>query len=156
MSANMVGEIHIDALITAGLQVQRWAGESEMYWYHPGADGHMKQHRLNDGTASAVGAMLLAENQRSVNYRYSEDEAAPAYTYRPMPGEANPVDILKAIQGFEYQSCETPDWYESVAHSFCQALRHRMISRLPGYRDSGAWEITSRNFFRDSKTCVSP
>jgi hypothetical protein len=53
-----------------------------------------------------------------------------------------PVEVLKAISCYEYQSCEHPEWEESEAKAFCEALRDLMIGRLPGY-DEAAWEVKS-------------
>jgi len=92
---------------------------------------------LNRETADAVGHMLLAENFRSVNHRYAEaNEPEGFFAYRRSLQGCNPVVILKAIDCYEYQTCEHPEWEQSEAHAFCQALRKRMISMLPGYEDA--------------------
>ena len=147
MSAYMVSDEHIDALLTAAVQFLPHLQESPLrYWW----DGQSRYVRRED--ADRVGTMLRAENQKSVNYRYSEDEAPQPYAFQTMRGDFAPVDILKAIQGFEYQACEHPEFRTSEAYAFCDALRHRMINRLPGYRDSGAWSINNRDFFRTGAT----
>ncbi|MGH3900427.1 MAG: hypothetical protein ACRDTA_19720 [Pseudonocardiaceae bacterium] len=57
-------------------------------------------------TAGRVGAMSLAENTRSVNYLHEEGCWEPVYLFHPLPGTPDPLAVLKAIAGLEYQSCE--------------------------------------------------
>jgi hypothetical protein len=89
--------------------------------------------------------MLLAENRRSVDHRYAEEEWEQPYLFKRLPGVPNPVAVLKALDGFEYQACEHPEWEKSEAHAFVQALRKRAISKLPGYEEDGHWGVSSGN-----------
>ena len=52
----------------------------------------------------------------------------------------SPVQCLKMIDCYEYQSREGADWERSVARAFCEALRRRLIGALPGYEDA-AWGV---------------
>ena len=118
----------------------------------PGMVDHMAPRRreLTLETANQVGAMLAAENRRSVDHRYNETEMEDFYTFTRYPGsgdsvapgtpQLDPVQVLKAIACYEYQSCEHPEWETSEAHEFCIMLRHATIARLPGY-EAAAWEI---------------
>lgn len=63
MSAFIVDKAHIDALVAAGLKSQYGC---ELTWRY--AD---EWRKLNHTNATEVGAMLMAENVRSVEYRYS-------------------------------------------------------------------------------------
>ena len=106
--------------------------------------------------ADRVGAMLWSENVRSVCFRYDEPEDADELPgpvgfgvldvagYRFGPGvflpDVDPVAVLKAIDGYEYQSCEHPGWEASEAHAFCEALRRAAIGCLPGYAEA-SWEV---------------
>lgn len=118
-----------------------------------------KRRELTPETADRVGAMLWSENARSVAYRYDEDYdeipgpndfgvmALAGYRYEgqrlsasPLHAQVDPVAVLKACDGFEYQSCEHPDWESSEAHAFLDALRRKMIRALPGYADAD-WSI---------------
>lgn len=162
MSCFEVGSTHIDALLTAGLNVGRYG---PLRWYVPSDDTegdyeqgepwgpeaikHYQQRRreLTEETAGMVGAMLVAENRRSVDYRYDEAEEEEPYVFNALQGRPDPVVVLKAIACYEYQACETPDWEESEAYAFCQALRHRMIGALPGYDDADGWEVSDRRVF---------
>mgnify|MGYP001565145511 CR=1 FL=1 len=167
MSAFMVNKTHLDYLITAGLRYTRhgalsWFAPAEeppeetthqrgQPW-GPGAVAYAATRRreLTAETADRVGAMLAAENRRSVDHRYNEDELEEFYTFTRYPGSGergsasrptlDPIQVLKAISCYEYQSCEHPEWEQSEAHDFCRVLRHTVVAALPGY-DEAAWEI---------------
>lgn len=99
---------------------------------------------LNAGSAEAVGAMLVAQNQRSVSFRYGDDDGAdndmePVYQHGPTRSYS-PVGLLKIIKCYEYQSCETPDWDTSEAHNFCAALKDQLVHLLPAW-DDAPWAI---------------
>lgn len=165
MSAFVVSKIHIDALVTAGLAFDRygplrwmtrdlteeeqrtgyaegepWGPESVSIW-------RRLSRELTRDTAEQVGAMLWAENVRSVNHRYAEEEWEEVYTFERLPGTVNPIVVLKAISCYEYQSCEHPEWERSEARRFCDSLRKHMINHLPGMDDAAGWEINDRYVF---------
>lgn len=169
MSAFEVDKTHLDAMVTAGMVwgmphrhdgPLRWMVAPETHpdyerAFQPGEPwGPLAskvyedcRRELTRETAGRVGAMLAAENRRSVDFRYDEEEIEEPYVYRELEGPPCPVIVLKAISCYEYQSCETPDWPKSEAHAFCRALEQRAISNLPGYRDADAWEITDPRVF---------
>lgn len=161
MSAFIVDPIHIDALVTAGLEFSRPYG---LHWYdvdpdeldHDDVADH--HHELTYETAGRTAVMLYAENCASVLYRYPQDtiQSAPGlidkptpdeYEFRKLPGTPKPVDVLSALACYEYQSCEHPGWKTSEAKRFCDALRAACIRRLPGY-ENAPWEIVDRDIFR--------
>ena len=124
MSAFMVDNDLIDLLVSA-------AG-GKLSWYHNDV-----WHYATDPTE--VGRMLLAENRRSIDYRYSEHEPVPDYTFRRVTGIGEAISdaqVAQAIFCFDYQACETPDWETSEAYAFCQALKDQLLRELPGYRDA--------------------
>lgn len=112
MSAYVVGKEHIDALVNAGRQ---YAGLADQ-----------RPEWLN-----ACGSMLWTENYRSVNYRYTEDEATPEYQATLIGFELAPVPVLKAIDCYEYQACEHPEWETSAAHDYVEALRQAIFGQHP-------------------------
>lgn len=146
MSAFIVDKAHIDTLVQAGLAYGR---RYTLAWYHdhePEAGASRTRtntrHELSRQTADRVGAMLWNTNRASVDYRYEEANDREVYRYRhnsrlPMA----PVAVLKAIDCYEYQSCEHPEWASSEAHAFCSVLRKAMIRALPGYEEA-AWAIS--------------
>lgn len=158
MSAFVVSKDHIDAMVALAIK----PGNIRFTWYASDPDGvewtgdheayardlqaiH-REGRLD--RAHEIGRMLAFENAASVLYRYPDhdnSEYVPDWTtdgsYR-YPGNTrrpSPVEGLKIISCFEYQSCEHPGWKDSEARRFCEALRHELINRLPGY-DEAPWE----------------
>jgi hypothetical protein len=170
VSAYVVDEAHIHFLVNAGLSLTsrldsklRWfvrplTDEEKDVAYRPGeawGPGAMSvygelRRELTDKNTGWVGAMLWAENARSVNHRYNEEEWEQPYLFRRLPGVPNPVAVLKALDGFEYQSCEHPGWETSEAHSFCASLRKTAIRRLKGY-DDAPWEVTNLDLLQVMK-----
>ena len=133
MSAFVVGNKHISAM----LQVMGtcYPGDCCSYYWQG------ERHYVN-GKSREVGQILVDENYRSVNYRYSEngepEEFAPDYTVRTL----SPVEVIKACDCYLYQSCETPDWKETEAYAIVRMIRERAIRRLPGY-EKAEWGISS-------------
>ena len=129
MSAFIVGKDHIDALVRAHQTYNRGLMSAEL---------------------AEVGAMLWAENVKSVQYRYPQDngdelpgpincEWASPYTFPNDTPLLAPVGLLKALSCYEYQSCEHPGWATSEAHKWVERTRTHAISHLPGWEEA-AWE----------------
>ncbi len=140
MSAYIVDEEHIRYLVNAGLSLNTYG---KMTWYSHGTaiEPPRKLGELHDGNASEIGMMLWRENRASVDARYREENLPMIYTH-DRPGAKihaiDPVQVLKSISCYEYQTCEHNGWYESVARAFCEGLRGLAINKLPGY-DAAAW-----------------
>ena len=88
-------------------------------------------------TGDEIVELLEFENLLSVGYRYTGQVAfpvlmAPTWTFT----NVEPVQLLKAIECYEYQACEHPEWDGSKAAALCKALKATAITKLPGY--SGA------------------
>ncbi|MFH1186274.1 MAG: hypothetical protein V1755_14745 [Chloroflexota bacterium] len=168
MSAFVVSKKHIDFLLAAGLDLAQ-RDRTRLCWLVPAAlvpevfergefEGPAAQQEfekharyLDEGTADGVGSMLLTENIRSVNHRYADEQPEEDSLYifarwkkidpfTHCREELDPVAVLKAISCFEYQSMEHPEWDNSEAHAFCDALRHLAITHLPGWKDA-LWVI---------------
>lgn len=150
MSAYVVSLPHINALVEAAQRPGKdHFGPVSWYWGNP---SRSRKAEWNEG--DSIGKMLLAENIKSVAYRYREPETSnelpgpiplptvEGYTFEHPRISLGQVAILKALDGYEYQSCEHPGWEKSEARAFCEALRSRMIHELPGY-DDAEWEIAS-------------
>jgi hypothetical protein len=98
---------------------------------------------------TATGQILWDSNIESVQHRYraSSVEQLPGptgetyvYTHQLGGKPVNPLAVLKAIQSYQYQSCEHPGWATCNAKRFTDALRMLAIRNLPGYGDA-SWEI---------------
>lgn len=130
MSAFVVDVEHIHMLVDAAV--------NRKVRYHHGDETQW----VRADTADHVGTFLLAENLASVNYRYSEDGVVPRYEYRRPAIPATPVEVLKGLDCYIYQSCEHPDWAGSEAKAFCDELQDAAIADLPGY-DEAPWRWTA-------------
>jgi hypothetical protein len=178
MSAYMVDEVHIDALVLAGLVLQpanhgplRWfdrdlepveerdAHEAGQPWGPRAVElAEQRRRELTLESAGQVGRMLLAENQRSVNHRYNEVEIEPLYDFdevlwryqRTAGLDLDPVKVLRAIAGYEYQACEHPQWERSEACHYLDALRRLCISQLAGYDRATSSPSSLDDIRRDS------
>ncbi len=158
MSAYIVDEGHIDALVTAAMELtdpgwqMRWIelAPPEPTDYERGqvsgstavASFEARVRRMVPENASHVGRMLLFENMRSVAHRYDEALELPDYDYQRLARRLTPVEVLLAISGYEYQACEHPGWEGSEAHAFCAALTKEAIRKLPGCGEADTWEVT--------------
>jgi hypothetical protein len=138
MSAYIVHEKHILALVRAATQGR----DRTFRWFHN--DRWHELERFDNDRATEVGQMLWDANARSVDTRYGTDDGLLPYTHNPSPHYAHiePVAALKAIDGYEYQSCEVSDWEETEAYAFVNTLRRKMIHALPGYDDAN-WAIAA-------------
>lgn len=158
MSAWIVSKEHIDALVSAALVVAQ-EDRSSFRWYD--ADGNHSHELTYTDTvrANQVGRMLWAENLASINARYTDTiehpencpgpndfngiETVADYTFKRTP-RIPPVAILKAINCYEYQTCEHEGWPTSQAKAFCDSLTASVINSLPGY-DESPWGIDASN-----------
>ena len=105
-------------------------------------------------TAQRIAKGLARENIRSVAYRYPDstdgdrpgpclkdadiEEAAAIYAayFIANPQNLRPIDVLKLCQGWDYQSCETDDWKDTLAWQQVDWIRSAAIRSLPGYEDA--------------------
>jgi hypothetical protein len=132
---------HIHVLVWAGI----WLGEAQqliLEWSHcDDADKWTTRYLARD-TADEVGQMLVDTNAHAVNKERCTDEQY-VYSYEPpQHHEWQIVEILKAIDFYEYQGAQNDDWPYSQAFYFCFALRARAIRHMPGYL-TAPWHITA-------------
>lgn len=169
MSAFVVGDATIDVMLDCLIAaVSQRPYFSRLYWRDAaGQPKFFDRHDAEDiEKLTALGNMLLAENARSVGFRYSEGQnpCALLYRYRPAPREVwlhpagrTPSSVitanaaLKNIACYEYQTCECDDWEDTEAYRFCAALKERIAeTALPG-RNDDPWGFTDRDLGREEK-----
>lgn len=95
--------------------------------------------------ATRYAAILLAENVRSVRYRYPDDigdyeEIRISAREVLNTPSFKPVEILKLCASLNYQSCETDDWQTTKAYDLLQQIKDAAIQLLPGYEEA-RWSI---------------
>lgn len=131
MSAFIVNETHIDALVTYAVN------KRASYW------DEINQTRVDITTFNAdrIGQILHDENVRSVNYRYAETDKSDEYRWHFYTKPLSAAQVIKACDCLDYQSCETPDWEESTAWRILQEIKSTAMRHIPGY-ESAEWEIS--------------
>ena len=151
MSAYLLSRGHIRYLVEAALHLEPESfqegcrREGLRSYYHGG-----KRREVNSATADALGLMLWTECAKSVGARYPNDGPddlpgpvgdGPRFGYvHQLAWDAHlePVQVIKAIRCYEYQSCEHAGWEASEAKAFCAALLVHAASCLPGY-EAAEW-----------------
>jgi hypothetical protein len=106
-------------------------------------------------TGDEVGQVLVDANVASIEYRYpdtighTENCPGPCEPYWVEPyawkggRRLTALQALAAINGFEYQACERPDWEDSEAYRLLESLKASLVHFIPGYRAAAdaAWAI---------------
>lgn len=107
---------------------------------------NFNQHEL----ASLYADTLYQENVRSVRARYPNDkwDDLPGPCIKPLhmlvksehfqhrKWRMTPVEILVMLNSWEYQSCETEDWKQTVAFRLANSIKSAAIRSLPGYEQA--------------------
>lgn len=128
MSAFIVNDYHINALITYGVQnnAQYWTGKEWVYF--------------NEDTAWSLATKLYRANVQSVNSRYKQRTRSTGFKYKPVGvSHLLPADIIRACDCLDYQSCERKEWERSQAKKALIAIREKAIDALA--KCSSAWEL---------------
>lgn len=131
MSAFIVSDTHINALV-------RYASRHNVRAFY-GNPLAMFQVKDNE---QAAAELLLAENVKSVNYRYRDNEVM-SITYDRGAPILTAIQAIKAAQCLRYQSCEHSDYEDSIAFKLIEAIIADAIPRLDGY-ESAQWGITDK------------
>ena len=103
-----------------------------------------------------VGRILWAENHESVAHRYSErydEEIVDEYRYQDPGFAPTCAEAARALSCLAYQSCEHPEWDESIALGIVQALRVGLLDALAGV-DTAPWAWSEREI-RDRRSGVA-
>lgn len=138
MSAFLVAPEHIQQLV---LFSHGRVGRDALTWM-----GYADEGDRDEKLAS----LLALANLRSMRHRYPNDPSMSAaddeaYIRACVPVvfhmcQLTPVQVLKAIGCLDYQSCEVPDWRDTLACRALEALKDAAISMLPGWNEA-AWAI---------------
>ncbi len=133
MSCYIVSDNHINYLANA---VNHLLKPEHIMYHGEGVDPYQ---------SSAIGQLLLDSNVDSYNARYPREQVNKSdYRYKfrlcrdCLP--INPVQLIKAIQCYQYQSCEHSGWETSKAKEITDSLLRSALRHLPGYNDA-KWSI---------------
>lgn len=84
------------------------------------------------------------ENLRSLNARYGDDPNDEIYVENCMDRaehylfhlpDRKPVFWIKQFNCYEYQSCESDDWMDTLACRLCRESISHAVRELPGYEN---------------------
>ncbi len=150
MSAYIVDLDHIAYLVQAGTARALGMDHSTLSWVWniDREAGTYDRETLRCGDLEQnqrVGQMLCDENAKSVAFRYPNHAiVALKYSHSVPPfARFDPVQVIKACDCYEYQSCEHTGWLTSEARAYIDALRSLAWTSLPGY-DDAAWGAPAR------------
>ena len=147
MSAIVLPRLHVHCLVAAGFlrlpeEDEREVAARPMRFEIKPGNGAGK---LGEDTADQIGQALVDANLSSViaaGCAHPDCIAPEDIEPYAWPGLARalttPVETLSAIDCFEYQSGDHPEWNGSTAHRYCTALRGRVAGLVPGY-DAAGW-----------------
>jgi len=143
MSAFLVSDVHISAMLWFWTTIK----PPNIYGYIPTYYWNGTRYKVrghDHGEVQATGQVLVEENYKSFNARYNYVRVSHEFVYTVTLNGYTPVEILKACDCYDYQSCETgEDYYKSRAYAIVKAIREHAIRLLPGYEEAD-WEITSK------------
>lgn len=88
--------------------------------------------------AQKVGQILLNENYRSLNARYGSPNKPHNFRYNPfsLRPVMGAIEVVKLCHCYDYQACESDDYYETPAHSITQAIQDCAVRTIPGYEEA--------------------
>ena len=123
MSAFIVNKQTIDVIVK-GFEVYNVRYDAENYKPLAGFIIDAQEMR------NRIGQSLLDQNYESVNYRYRENVRPPKYEYEDLPfREFNEGLLCGCIDCFEYQACETENYFTSQMHFSLQEVKNKMLER---------------------------
>jgi hypothetical protein len=141
MSAFVVDPEHIHVLLWAA---QNYSTPRTFAWIY---DNPMRVGHLAPYTFDQVGQMLIDANTASVNHRRHPTTPQQSCRYRytpPLHTSWSIIELLNALECYEYQSGQPDQWESSQAYAFCREMQKTLTAQLPGY-DKGPWAITRRS-----------
>jgi len=77
---------------------------------------------------TGIGQALLDQNYRSVNCRYNDDTETPKFEYADV--EIDEGIVYGCIACYNYQACETEDYFDSDLYASLLRLKDKLIERL--------------------------
>lgn len=129
---------HIDFLLS-------YANECGLH-FHQIEHGRINRKlnaNINDDL-DILGQHLAAVNQAAVNFAYRENVQVTKYTFRfyRMGSDDSEVQVLKALDCYEHEANELPQYRDTFAAQIISEIRAHAITQLPGYK-AADWEITA-------------
>jgi hypothetical protein len=126
MSAFMLSKSHIDYMVSAG---KLWGVQKD--------PTRWKDNSVSQSVCNEIGAMLWGENERSLQARYGDEPSGDASAYRHRFTTAiDAVQVIKACHCFDYQACESEDYFDTKAAKWVAALKAEAVKHIPGFSEA--------------------
>lgn len=137
MSAYIMNGEEIDTIVSYFIHT-RHTIHGEGAWLKIGD----KYDNLKYDNAAEVAKILMDENVRSVNSRYTEQQSNHyEFEYDPTAHKRPVGNIIGALDCLEYQSCESDDWHTTNAWDIICGLRKHLLKTIAEKEDTYTWGI---------------
>jgi hypothetical protein len=132
MSAFQVSEAHLGAIV-------RFQFDND-----PSHEARWHGTRVDASYARTIISDLGIENWKSVSFRYPNDKEQAVLCTRPLSAyrKLTPLEALKAIACYRYQTCEHPEWtHDNTVWQFIDRVQQTAIWALPGIDQAAGWSL---------------
>lgn len=138
MSAYIVSDNHINVIVSWFVDYRK---DYQLWYELNGQYGYM-----GETEAQAVAECLYNQNVRSVNDRYSEQTGNEGFRFnyiRNAKQAYSLAEIAGAIDGLEYQSCESDDYHTTDAYKLITSMRKDLLKKVQerDLGDNTTWSI---------------
>ena len=131
MGTAIVSAEHINVILEAAIR----EADEGFEWRAQG-----KWWTLTRENRDRIGQLMLDANLDAYGRRYLDEAEVYIYSYSIPARIYEPIEVLKAIDGYEYQCSVESSWDTHPIHLMMQQLRKRVIARIDGY-DAAEWLI---------------
>lgn len=138
MSAYIVSNNHINVIVSWFMDYRK---DSQLWYELNGQYGYMSAE-----DAPKVAYELYKQNVRSVNYHYNDNQTDELYQFEQVKNAKQAyslAEIAGALDGLEYQSCETDDYHQTDAYKIITSMRKDLLKRVQerDLGDNTTWAI---------------
>lgn len=138
MSAYIVSDNHINVLVSWFVDYRK---DNQLWYELNGNYGYMGIEQ-----AEEVANCLYNQNVRSVNDRYTEQTGNESYQFKYITNAKQAyslAEIAGAIDGLEYQSCESDDYHQTDAYKILTSMRKDLLRKVQerDLGDNTTWSI---------------
>lgn len=122
MSSYIVDKEHIEQIV---LYVYKLKGIDSLNYYH-------NKERLQFDFLGDVALELSKANCEGVNYRYDDNNKPYNFNNLGIDGlkVKNPLQVIQLIKCLEYQSCDNPNYKNSLANSILKTITDHIVSYM--------------------------
>ena len=125
MSSYIVDKEHIEQIV---LYVYKLKGIDSLNYYH----NKGKRKRIEFDSVGNVAEELSKANCEGVNYRY--DDNNQPYNFDDLSignlKVKNPLQVIQLIRCLEYQSCDSPNYENSIANTILKTMVDHIVSYM--------------------------